>query len=156
VFTPVAAATQHTCSIDPVTHRLIVHYQMTDGKHIAVYGLAAATAGNFSAPLANFNQPAFNSISSTFQGYAAYGEYLYMLTGTSYSDSDGAINSQVTNVNLNTGVVEQGPILAKAGSTLSYREPEGLAIYEIAAGEIRLFLGFALRKRRSSSLQHFL
>jgi hypothetical protein len=116
---------------------------MTDGKHIAVYDLAAATAGNFSAPLANFKQPAFNSISSTFQGYTAYGEYLYMLTGTSYSDSDGAVYSQVTSVNLNTGAIEQGPVLTKAGSTLSYREPEGMAIYETAAGEIRLFLGFA-------------
>ena len=143
VFTPVSAATQHTCSIDPVTNHLIVRYQMTDGKHIAVYDLAAATAGNFSAPLAHFRQPALDSLSSTFQGYTAYGEYLYVLTGTSYSESDGVVNSQVTSINLNTGTVEQGPILSKAGSTLSYREPEGLAIYKTLAGEIRLFLGFA-------------
>ena len=59
MFTPVAAATQNTYSIDPVTNRLIIRYQMADGKHIAVYDLVAATAGN-SAPLANFNSP--NSI----------------------------------------------------------------------------------------------
>jgi hypothetical protein len=44
---------------------------------------------------------------------------------------------------MNTGKVVQGPTLTKAGSTLEYREPEGLAIYKTAAGEVRLFLGFA-------------
>lgn len=116
---------------------------MTDGNVLAVYDLAAATAGNFSAPLAHFTQPAFDSLSSTFQGYMAYGENLYVLTDISYSDSDGVVNSQVTSINLNTGTVEQGPLLTKAGSTLGYREPEGLAIYKALAGEIRLFLGFA-------------
>ena len=153
VLTPVAAATQHTCSIDPVTNRLVVRYQMTDGKHIAVYDLAAATNGDFSKPLANFKQPAFNSISSTFQGYTAYGEFLYLLTGTSYTASGNKINSQIASINLNTGAVATAPVLTKAGSTLSYREPEGLAIYKTDSGEIRLFLGFASGKvgdRRSN------
>lgn len=41
------------------------------------------------------------------------------------------------------GDVVQGPTLTKAGSSLSFREPEGLAIYQTDAGETRLFLGFA-------------
>lgn len=143
VLQPVAAATQHTCAIDPVTNRLIVRYQLSDGKHIAVYDLAAATKGDFSKPLATFRQPAFKSASPTFQGYTAYGEYLYVLTGTSYTASGNKVNSQITSINLNTGAVSEGPILTSAGSTLSYREPEGLAIYKTDAGQIRLFLGFA-------------
>jgi hypothetical protein len=69
--------------------------------------------------------------------------YLYVLTGTSYSDSDGAVNSQVTNINLNTSTIEQGPILTEAASALSYHEPDDLAIYKKLAGKIRLFWGFA-------------
>ncbi|MFF9819883.1 teichoic acid biosynthesis protein C [Streptomyces sp. NPDC014006] len=148
-FTPVTAATQHTCSIDPVNNRLIVRYQLTDGKHIAVYDLAAATSGDFSSPLADFKQPTLPTLSSTFQGYTAYGQYLYVLTGDSYDvtgkDANGnwIVNSEVTSIDMNTGAIVQGPVLTKAGSTLDFREPEGLAIYQTAAGEVRLFLGFA-------------
>ncbi|GIJ88082.1 hypothetical protein Asppvi_006998 [Aspergillus pseudoviridinutans] len=142
-FQPVADATEHTCAIDPVYNRLIVRYHLSGAKHIAVYDLAATTRGDFSAPLVNFKQPALNALSSTFQGYAAYGQYLYLLTGTSYAASGDKVNSEVTSVDMNTGKVVQGPTLTKAGSTLEYREPEGLAIYKTAAGEVRLFLGFA-------------
>lgn len=142
-FTPIPSASQHTCSIDPANSRLIVRYHKSDGKHIAVFDLAAATKGDFSKPLANFKQPALKSLSPTFQGYAAYGQYLYVLTGTSYDASGGKVNSQVASIDLNTGKVVQGPVLTKAGSTLSFREPEGLAIYKTDAGQVRLFLGFA-------------
>jgi hypothetical protein len=67
--------------------------------------------------------------------------------------SGSVVNSEVTSVNMNTGAVVQGPTLTKAGSTLSFREPEGLAIYKTVAGEVRLFLGFASGKagdRRSN------
>ncbi|KAJ5294228.1 hypothetical protein PENANT_c028G07517 [Penicillium antarcticum] len=152
-FVPVSGATEHTCSIDPVNNRLIVRHQLSDGKHIAVFDLDKATDGDFSSALANFKHPSLASKSDTFQGYAAYGEYIYLLTGTSYDVAGGAVNSEVTSVNMNTGAVVQGPTLTKAGSTLTFREPEGLAIYQTVAGEVRLFLGFAsgkARDRRSS------
>ncbi|KAJ5175122.1 uncharacterized protein N7482_000999 [Penicillium canariense] len=142
-FQPISGATEHTCSIDPVNNRLIVRYNLSSGKHIAVFDLDEATDGNFSTPLANFKHPSANTKSATFQGYAAYGQYIYLLTGNSYDVTEGAVNSEITSVNLNTGAVVQGPTLTKAGSTLSFREPEGLAIYETAGGEVRLFLGFA-------------
>ncbi|MER5182087.1 teichoic acid biosynthesis protein C [Streptomyces sp. NPDC002896] len=142
-YTPVSTATEHTCSIDPVNNRLIVRYNLSDGKHIAVYDLADATNGDFSSPLADFKQPSLPTLSSTFQGYAAYGQYLYVLTGTSYDASGGVVNSEVTSIDMNTGTIKQGPVLTQAGSTLDFREPEGLAIYQTVAGEVRLFLGFA-------------
>lgn len=152
-FQPFSAATEHTCSIDPVNNRLIVRYNLSDGKHIAVFDLVKATNGDFTNPLANFKHPSVNTKSATFQGYAAYGQYIYLLTGTSYYASGSVVNSEVTSVNMNTGAVMQGPTLTKAGSTLSFREPEGLAIYKTVAGEVRLFLGFASGKagdRRSN------
>ncbi|MEV5238397.1 teichoic acid biosynthesis protein C [Streptomyces cinnamoneus] len=148
-YTPVAAASEHTCSIDPVNNRLIVRYHLSDGKHIAVYDLAAATNGDFSNPLADFKQPTLPTLSSKFQGYAAYGQYLYVMTGEDYEtngkDADGnwIVDSEITSIDMNTGTIKQGPVLTKAGSTLDFREPEGLAVYQTVAGDVRLFLGFA-------------
>ncbi|GAB1317717.1 FacC-like extracellular signaling protein [Madurella fahalii] len=153
-FTPVATATEHTCSVDTVNNRLVVRYNLSGkGKYIAVYDLAAATKGNFSAPLANFKQPLPKTQAKNFQGYTAYGRYLYLLWGDSYDTSGGKVNSQLASVDMNTGKVVQGPLITKAGSTLSFREAEGLAIYKTAGGQVRLFLGFASGKagdRRSN------
>ncbi|MFD3540407.1 teichoic acid biosynthesis protein C [Streptomyces sp. NPDC058662] len=139
-LTPVAAATEHTCSIDPVNNRLIVRYHLSGAKHFAVYDLQAAAAGNFAGPLANFAQPDLGT--RRFQGYAAYGSYLYLLTGHSYPETGDVVDSEVTSVHMNTGTITQGPLITKAGSTLTFREPEGLAVYRTVDGEVRLFLGF--------------
>ncbi|MFF5456233.1 teichoic acid biosynthesis protein C [Streptomyces sp. NPDC012950] len=140
-FTPVAAASEHTCAVDPVHERLIVRFHQNGAKHIAVYSLAAAAEGNFSAPLARFPQPDLGA--RKFQGYTGYGSHLYMLTGHSYPETGDVVDSEVTSVNMNTGTITQGPLLTSAGSTLPFREPEGMAVYRTAGGEVRLFLGFA-------------
>lgn len=143
-FTPVPDATLHTCQIDPVYNRLVVRYHVKDiGKHIAVYDLGAAKKGDFSKPLVNFKQPIPERMAKRFQGYAAYGQYLYLMWGDSYDASGGVLNSQLVAVDMNTGKIVQGPVMTKAGSTLKFREAEGLAIYQKANGEVRLFLGFA-------------
>ncbi|EGE83177.1 teichoic acid biosynthesis protein C [Blastomyces dermatitidis ATCC 18188] len=92
--------------------------------------------------------------SKVFQGYAAHGSYLYIMTGTSYEASDGEVNSQVASIDMNTGKIVQGPTLTNAGSSLLFREPEGMGVYKTKAGEVRFFLGFATGKRgdRRSSL----
>ncbi|MFF9625664.1 teichoic acid biosynthesis protein C [Streptomyces griseosporeus] len=140
-YAPIAGAAEYTCSIDPVYNRMIVRYHMNGAKHIAVYNLADANAGDFSNPLANFPQP---TISGTAQGYTLYGSYMYFMTGDAYSSTNpDPGNTYLYSININTGQIVQGPTLTKAGSTLVYREPEGLAIYRTDAGESRLFLGFA-------------
>jgi hypothetical protein len=69
---------------------------------------------------------------------------MYFQTGDHYSASNPAPgNTHLTSININTGKIAQGPVLTKAGSTLHWREPEGLAIYRTDAGESRLFIGFA-------------
>ncbi|OAX79710.1 hypothetical protein ACJ72_05971 [Emergomyces africanus] len=152
-FTPIKGATEHTAFIDQISNRLIVRYHK-GGKHIAAFDLNAATKGDFSKPLANFKQPGLDKFKSkVFQGYAAYGSFLYIMTGTSYEANGGVVNSQVASIDMNTGKFVQGPTMTKAGGSLQYREPEGMAVYKTKAGQVRLFLGFATGKggdRRSS------
>jgi hypothetical protein len=142
-FRPIAGAGEYTCSVDPVYGRMIVRYHTSGGKRIAVFPLSAFTNRTFGTPLVDFKQP---TIDGTAQGYALYGSYMYYLTGNAYPGDgtpSGDGNTYVTSVDINTGTVKQGPVLTKAGSTLFYREPEGLAIYRTDAGEARLFIGFA-------------
>lgn len=152
-FKPISDATEHTCSIDPINNRLIVRHHHSDGKRITVFNLADATDGDFSNPLATLKQPSMNTASTVLQGWAAYGQYIYFLYGESYDATGNVLNSDLTAVDMNTGKVVQGPTVTKAGSTLVFREPEGMAIYKTAGGEVRLFLGFASGKagdRRSN------
>ncbi|WNM31408.1 teichoic acid biosynthesis protein C [Streptomyces sp. Li-HN-5-11] len=138
---PISGASEYTCSIDPVYGRMIVRYHKDGAKHIAVYNLSDVDKGDFSNPLVKFTPPA---ISGTPQGYTLYGSYMYFQTGDHYSASNPAPgNTHLTSININTGKIAQGPVLTKAGSTLHWREPEGLAIYRTDAGESRLFIGFA-------------
>ncbi|MFJ6695295.1 teichoic acid biosynthesis protein C [Streptomyces sp. NPDC091272] len=142
-YRPISGATEYTCSVDPVYRRMIVRYHTSAGKRIAVYPLTAFETRSFGTPLADFAQPA---IAGTAQGYALYGSYMYHLTGNAYPGNGTPVgdgNTYVTSVDINTGAVKQGPVLSKAGSTLHFREPEGLAIYRTDAGEARLFIGFA-------------
>lgn len=153
-YRPISGATEYTCSADPVYQRMIVRYNTSAGKRIAVYPLSAFQTGSFGSPLVDFQQP---TISGTPQGYTLYGSYMYYLTGDAYPGDGtptGDGNSYVTSIDINTGTVKQGPVPTTAGSTLHYREPEGLAIYRTDAGEARLFLGFAtgLEGDRRSSI----
>lgn len=141
-FTPVANATEHTCAVDPVNGRLVVRYHLDGAKRFAVHELDRASAGDFSAALADFAQPPLGDPAPVFQGYTAYGQYLYLLDGESY-DASPTLNSRLTAVDLDTGAIKQGPVITRAGESLTFREPEGMAVYQTAAGEPRLFLGFA-------------
>ncbi|QSS55649.1 teichoic acid biosynthesis protein C [Histoplasma capsulatum var. duboisii H88] len=62
----------------------------------------STSRGDFSRPLDAFR-------SKVFQGYAAYGSHLYVLTGTSYDASGWVVNSQVASIEMNTGKIVQGP-----------------------------------------------
>ncbi|MGI8665900.1 MAG: hypothetical protein ACR2N4_07710 [Jatrophihabitans sp.] len=83
-------------------------------------------------------------ITGTFQGYTLYGSYLYVLTGDGHADS-ADIDSAISCINLNTGQIVEKNVLTKAGSTLVYREPEGMAVYRTVGGTVRLIFGFASR-----------
>jgi hypothetical protein len=129
-----------TCATDPVNDRIVVRRNEGGTMHYSLYPLAAAAAGDFGSPLAHFAEP---DLGGVFQGYTIYGQYLYTLDGTGHDDA-ADIDSYVTRIDMNTGAIK-ARALTKAGSTLVYREPEGMAIYRTVAGETRLFLGFASR-----------
>jgi hypothetical protein len=132
-----------TCATDPVYQRIAVRRSEGGKMYYSVYPLASAAAGDFSAPLAHFAQPALSTSAVTFQGYTILGNYLYTLDGEGHADA-ADIDSYVTRIDMNTGTVKTRS-LTKAGESLVYREPEGLAVYRTAGGETRLFLGFGSR-----------
>ncbi|MFD3565686.1 teichoic acid biosynthesis protein C [Streptomyces sp. NPDC058667] len=164
-FTPVPGSVNNTASIDPVNNRLVVRYSL-NGMRYRIYDLTQARAGDFSTPLAEIAEPAVpidrNRYGKpSFQGYAAAGQYLYMLHGNSYGstqDHDGSAstpnivisppgegNTHLTSVDLNTGAVVT-TFHSKAGYTLPFREPEGLAIQIPQPSRpdvFRLCMGFA-------------
>ncbi|WP_405647638.1 teichoic acid biosynthesis protein C [Streptomyces uncialis] len=164
-FTPVPGSTNNTASVDPLNNRLVVRYD-AGGMRYRVYDLPKARAGDFSTPLVEIAEPAIpvdvNRYGKpSFQGYAVAGSYLYMLRGNAYGkkqDHDGNAatpdivisppgegNTFLASVDLNTGQLVKS-FHSKAGYTLPFREPEGLAIQipKMAdPGVYRLCMGFA-------------
>ncbi|GAA3543602.1 hypothetical protein GCM10022419_024730 [Nonomuraea rosea] len=136
-YSLVAGATNTTCAIDPSTNRLVMRYVDGSAFRIAAYELASVTAG---APqkLYDIAQP---TGLGTFQGYAAYGNFVYLLTGNSYDLSPPPGNTYLTCLDLRTGEQVQRAH-SVAGQSLDFREPEGMAV-QIVSGAPRLCLGLA-------------
>jgi hypothetical protein len=139
---PIAGADIITCAIDPINLRLVMRYRLggTGGTfRFATYNLADIRNGVYTNKLADIVQP---GELGNFQGYAVYGQYLYLLDGDAYSTTNPPPgNAFVNSVNLNGGPLTRVP--TNAGGSLDFREPEGMAVYRTVAGETRLFLGFA-------------
>ncbi|MFE5614082.1 Tat pathway signal sequence domain protein [Streptomyces sp. NPDC056524] len=124
-FSPVSGADRTTIAVDPVNNRLTVRYRLGGTFQYGLYDLTAFRGGTFTQ-LANVSQPTV--LASDFQGFTSYGQYLYLLEGKAYSSSNPAPgNAYHTVVDWNTGTVVERR-LTEAGASLSYREPEGLAI----------------------------
>ncbi|MEV7094283.1 teichoic acid biosynthesis protein C [Amycolatopsis sp. NPDC051045] len=132
-----------TCATDPVYQRMAVRRDEGGRMWFSVYPLAKAAAGDFSEPLAHFPQPALSTSGVVFQGYTILGSSLYTLDGAGHADS-ADIDSYVTRIDMTTGAVKERAI-TRAGESLVWREPEGMAVYRTADGETRLFLGFGSR-----------
>jgi hypothetical protein len=126
---PIADVDTVTCAIDPVNLRLVMRYRRDGAFWFAVYDLADVRDGQYGNRLADIAQPGGLG---TFQGYTVFGEYLYLLDGDAYSSGNPSPgNAHVSSVSLNSGVVTRVQI--NAGGTLTFREPEGMAVYRTAA-----------------------
>ncbi|MEV0592947.1 phage baseplate protein [Nonomuraea cavernae] len=137
-YAPVAGASNTTCTVDPSTNRLVMRYHDGSTFRFAVFSLAAVKSGS-TQKLHDIAQP---SGLGTFQGYAAYGNFVYILTGNAYSDANPAPgNTYVTCLDLRSGQQVQRA-RSVAGKSLDYREPEGMGI-QIVSGAPRLCLGLA-------------
>jgi hypothetical protein len=141
----VAGADRTTVNIDAAHGLLTMRYRLNDQFQYGVYSLAQVKQNNY-VQVAHVLQP--TNLVYDFQGYTSWGSYLYLLEGTAYGTTgsvspDG--NTYITSVDLNTGSVVDRQ-LTKAGYSLDYREPEGMAIQIPNASspdEARLSFGFA-------------
>jgi hypothetical protein len=144
-YTPVSGADRTTIAVDPVNSRLAVRYRPGSTGSTFKYGLydlATFKAGTYTA-LATITQP---TTLGTFQGFTSLGQYLYLLDGNGYSSSNPSPgNTYVTSVDWNTGTTKERE-LTKAGTSLLFREPEGLAVQIPDTSDTtktRLVMGFA-------------
>jgi hypothetical protein len=125
----------NSCNIDISYNNLILRYHNHGAKY-SIYDLTDVYNNASATPWIEFDQPAIvNSLSSAFQGYALYGEYLYMLNGDSEPGgtcpgTEAIGNSYpitLTAMNVTTGATWQSN--SNAGYSIGEREPEGMAIY---------------------------
>ncbi|SDI25207.1 hypothetical protein SAMN05421505_14052 [Sinosporangium album] len=134
-YAPVPNATRTTCTIDPSTNRLIMRYELNGQKRFAVYALAAVKAGGTPTPVFEVAQPGGLGV---FQGYTAYGNYLYLLDGSAAGRPG---DTHLTAVDLRTGGVVQRSF-TQAAQSLDNREPEGMGIQMVGVRPSLCF-GFA-------------
>ncbi|GAA3671854.1 hypothetical protein GCM10022224_040040 [Nonomuraea antimicrobica] len=129
-------------SIDPGTDRLLVRYKTgADQPRIVVFKLSDARAGRLSSSyrLAERALPSRGAWGSDnpFQGFAAYGRYVYLLEGRANGPSYLSV------IDLNG--VGQSTVIDRAqttaGQSLPGREPQGMAIWTHSSGP-RLAFGF--------------
>ncbi|UUZ82260.1 hypothetical protein LJK88_49010 [Paenibacillus sp. P26] len=139
----IEGADRTTVNIDPANGPLTMRYRKDGAFHFAVYDLEQVKRREF-APLADVLQPQVG----TFQGFASYGGYLYLLEGNSYGSGGSTAptgNTYITTVDLKTGNVLDKQLIS-AGDDLTFREPEGMAIRLPDAGhpqKAELCFGFA-------------
>ncbi|HEX2314412.1 MAG TPA: teichoic acid biosynthesis protein C [Thermomonospora sp.] len=152
-YQPVRGARAVTATIDPVNGRLAMRYNK-NGWRVAVYRLADIKARRYSRRLTDVRLPSQGD--ETFQGYALYGRYLYTYYGNAYSRHNPPPgNARIAAIDLRTGKRVAGPTLTRAGRRLTYREPEGMAVYRTSSGEVRLFFGFASNRVRARQVNLF-
>lgn len=133
-----------TCNVDMVNGYLTMRYRVNGSFHYGVYDLNAVKGG-IVQPIADIGQPAGLG---TFQGYVSFGSYMYLLDGDAYNGTTSVSptgNTYITLLDLNTGA-QVDRQLTKAGYTLTYREPEGMAVQvpnPADPSSARLCFGFA-------------
>jgi hypothetical protein len=138
-YSLVAGADRTTCNVDMANGYLIMRYRVSGSFRFALYNLASVKAGGTTA-LCDIAQP---SGLGTFQGFTSYGSFMYVLTGDAYNTSTNPSpgDTFITILNLNDGT-QTDRQQTNAGTTLTYREPEGMAVYSSGSTR-RLCFGFA-------------
>ncbi|GAA0934743.1 hypothetical protein [Nonomuraea longicatena] len=131
-------ATSTTPSIDPTTKRLGIRHRVGGRLRYTVYDLERFKAGN-RKPIYDFG---FERPGSNPQGWTICGDFLYTLEGHAYGAANRKPgNTYITCVDMRTAR-QVHRSFSQAGSSLDYREPEGMAI-QVVGGRPRLCFGFA-------------
>jgi len=139
-----SGSTSNTPSIDMLNGRIAIRYRTGSDMNYKVFKLADFKAKNYT-PLHTFKQTGIGS-SEVFQGWCLHGDYVYQLAGTCYTSESGANppsahgNTYVSSIDIRTGKQHERK-RTEAAYSLSYREPEGLAVQ--TGSQNRLHMGFA-------------
>ncbi|MEU1512194.1 Teichoic acid biosynthesis protein C (Precursor) [Streptomyces sp. NPDC005811] len=139
---PIPGSTNNQPSVCMTSKRLSVRYRMNGKARYRVWDLEPFVDRDYADPVADFAQTgAHPDPKIPFQGYALHGDHVYQLAGTAY---DAVTNPPARrgNAYLSCLDIRTGELLQRtrtgAGQSLTYREPEGLAV----RGS-RLYMGFA-------------
>ncbi|MFF8592366.1 hypothetical protein ACF061_13110 [Streptomyces sp. NPDC015220] len=173
-----------TPSVDVDHDVLLLRYAKPDGNHyFQAYRLSEAAAAlsggdrRLPSPLladTGVPQPPLPKVDATgaaldpfvpatFQGFASYGQYVYMLDGDARPDTDdpakplsGYSKWTVHTSSFDLNAADPAATLVRTHSEADAgampREPEGMAVWTGAAGPLLLF---ALTNRTSSGLREF-
>lgn len=131
-----------SCAIDPICKRLLVRKLESSGYVHHVYELPFGQPTQMKK-LSDFTLPVAVTNLGALRGYAPYGKYLYLYTGSPQRDAKKA-NSRITVLDMDTREVLSSTVTF-AGRALPYRAPKGLAIYATPAGTVGLYFGLASR-----------
>ncbi|MET7814228.1 poly-gamma-glutamate hydrolase family protein [Streptomyces sp. NPDC005395] len=144
VYTPIEGATSITPGLDLAHGRMGIAYSTGSGTRYEIHDLTRFRARDFSAPLYSFARPSYTQ----FQSWCLFGNYVYQLHGTGYTDPDnpappdGEGNVWFTVIDIRSGKAVQR-VKNLNQLSLPYREPEALSVWNLSAGP-RLVYGFAV------------
>ncbi|MBO0995020.1 phage baseplate protein [Bacillus sp. SD088] len=132
-----------TVDIDHAHQLLTMRYRQNGKFYFALYQLADVKQHRFQ-PIAKMAQPKLG----TFQGFASYGNYLYLLEGNDYGTRDSQKpngNTHITTMDWKTREIVDKQWIGIANN-LPFREPEGMGIYlprDQDPDQVLLCIGFA-------------
>ncbi|MER6422739.1 Teichoic acid biosynthesis protein C (Precursor) [Streptomyces sp. NPDC001137] len=147
---PVPGSTNNQPSVCTASRRIAVRYRDKANKpRYRIWDLDAFTAHDYADPIADIAQVgAHPDPKIPFQGYALHRDVIYQLAGTAYDAKTNPAakhgNAYVSSLDITTGKLLQQQ-RTEAGYTLTYREPEGVAVRGTA--DAKVYLGFASGER---------
>jgi hypothetical protein len=143
IYDPIPGADAVAPSLDADHGRMGIAFNTGGPTRYRVFDLDAFRARDFSSPLYEFDRPSFPD----FQSWCLYGNYVYQLHGSAYTEPDnppppdGTGNTYWTVIDIRDGSVVQRVHNLHA-LTLSYREPESVNVWQTNSGP-QLVFGFA-------------
>jgi len=146
---PVPGSTNNQPSVCMASRRIAVRYRDKAGKpRYRVWDLDAFTAHDYGNPIADIAQTgAHPDPKIPFQGYALHGDVIHQLAGTAYDPKTNPAakkgNAYISSLDITTGKLLRRQ-RTEAGYTLTYREPEGVAVR--GGSDPKVYLGFASGK----------
>ncbi|MFJ2906776.1 Teichoic acid biosynthesis protein C (Precursor) [Streptomyces sp. NPDC087212] len=129
---PIPGSTNNQPTVCMESRRLAVRYRIKGVPRYRIWDLDAFVARDYADPVADVAQTgAHPDPDVPFQGYALHGDFLYQVAGSAYATGTnppaGHGNTYLSCLDITTGALLQRS-RTEAGYSLTFREPEGLAV----------------------------